>query len=355
LLPFAEISNGENYTILNGYGNWLQVSFAGRIGYVYKNYADNIHFEKMYKNIVNPHQVYTYKDMQADIQELKRTYPGLVQTKIIGHSVDGRNLYAVKLGKGSKEIFLNGSHHAREYITTNLLMEMIDEYSADYVRGLKMSGYNVRSILNRVSIWFVPMVNPDGVTLVQKGHTSAKHPQQVLKLNGGSKDFSHWKANIRGVDLNRQYPADWAHIIYSSGHPSFKNYKGTRPLTEPEVKAIYNFTLKHHFLTDVAYHTSGRLIYWDFHQKKGSAQYNLDYHVDKMVQGKTGYPLFYPGPHPSGGGYTDWTLIHEKVPGLTIEISPFVGPRPVPISHFNEIWKRNNTIGLLLAKEAANR
>src|SRR5699024_9203394 len=127
-------------------------------------------------------------------------------------SVDGRNIYAIKLGKGKTEIFMNGSHHAREWLTTNLLMEMIDVYSQAYANNSKVAGYNARQILNNASIWFVPMVNPDGVTLVQKGALSAKRPAEVIRINDGSTNFNRWKANIRGVDLNRQYPADWAHI-----------------------------------------------------------------------------------------------------------------------------------------------
>lgn len=121
-------------------------------------------------------------------------------------------------------------------------------------------------------------------------------------------------------------------------------------MTEPEVRALYNFTLKHDFKTAVAYHSSGEILYWNFHQDP--VRYKRDHNIAEMIERKTGYRLVYPGPNPSGGGYTDWFIISQKKPGFRPEISPYVGPRPVPISNFSRIWKQNDSIGLMLADEA---
>ncbi|WP_200894703.1 M14 family metallopeptidase, partial [Bacillus alveayuensis] len=345
LVPIATLLKGAVYPYYEKMGNWYKVSVLGRDGYIYGSAV-----KQVVNDLVNPNQIYTYEQMEKDINELKNAYPGLIQTQIIGQSVDGRNIYAIKLGKGNVEIFLNGAHHAREFITTNLLMEMIDTYAQAYVKGTNIGGYSAKNLLDKTSIWFVPMVNPDGVTLVQKGHTSAKNSQLVLMLNGNKKDFSAWKANIRGVDLNRQYPADWANIKYNPGKPSYKNYKGPRPLSEPEAYAIYQFTNRHNFKTAVAYHSSGEILYWNFHQD--SVRYNRDHAIAKMIKNKTGYRLVYPGPNPSGGGFTDWFISAHKKPGFTPEVSPYVGERPVPLSNFPRIWQQNYSIGLMLADEA---
>nr|WP_246384481.1 M14 family metallocarboxypeptidase [Gracilibacillus halotolerans] len=293
--------------------------------------------------------------MQQDITQLKNQYPGLISSKIIGKSVDGRNIYAVKLGRGKTEIFMNGSHHAREWLTTNLLMEMIDTYSQAYVKNTTVAGYNARQILNNASIWFVPMVNPDGVTLVQKGAFSAKRPAEVIRINGGSTNFNRWKANIRGVDLNRQYPADWAHIQLNRTSPSYMNHKGRAPLSEPETRAVYNFTNQRNFKTAVSYHSSGEVLYWNYKLRSGSSQRALSYRLAKMIGNKTGYRLVNPGSNPSGGGYTDWFIQGKKLPAFTPEISPPVGERPVPVSYFDSIWRKNQSIGLMLAEEAYKR
>ena len=303
--------------------------------------------------IVNPRQNYTYEQMERDIAALKKQYPDLIQTQVIGKSVDGRNLYAVKLGKGSKEIFLNGAHHAREHMTTNLLMHMLDEYAQSYEGNSSYHGYKTREILNKTSIWFVPMVNPDGVSLVQKGYTSAKNPTYVLMMNNFSYNFSSWKANVRGVDLNRQYPADWARIKGDPGKPGPQNYKGPKALSEPEAKAVYDFTKAHDFKTAVAYHSSGEILYWYFDQT-GSV-YNSHHSLAKQVGNITGYSLVKPVNNPSGGGFTDWFVSETKKPGLTPEISPYTYGKPVPLGNYNKIWQQNRTVGLFLANEASSR
>lgn len=348
LIPFAYIKKGELYPYVEDRGSYVKVNLGDRYGYVSK--ADVTLQYKVGKDLVNPKVVYTYNQMTQDIDEIVATYSGLAEKKVIGKSVDGRNIYAVKLGKGSTEILINASHHAREFMTTNIVMEMMDQYAQGYVKNSTIDGYSVKSILDHTSIWFVPMVNPDGVTLVQKGHKSAKNPNEVLRINNGSKDFSSWKANIRGVDLNRQYPAGWDYIVSDPGKPATQNYKGPKPLSEPESKAMYDFTNGKGFKTSVSYHSSGEIIYWHF--KQGSARTERDRKIAEMIKSKTGYSLVTPKANPSGGGFTDWFISTQLNPGFTPEISPYVGPRPVPLTSFDSIWAENKAIGIMLAEEA---
>ncbi|NIK11822.1 M14 family zinc carboxypeptidase [Alkalibacillus almallahensis] len=304
-------------------------------------------------DIINSSGEYSYSEMANDITLLENTYPDLVKTEIIGQSVDRRNLYAVKLGHGDKEIFLNGSHHAREHMTTNVLMEMMDVYAESYELNQNVDGYDVRGLLNNVSIWFVPMVNPDGVMLVQEGAYSASNPSKVIELNNGSRDFTSWKANVRGVDLNRQYPAGWENIRDNSGTPSSERYKGYKPLSEPETKALADFTNSHDFMTTVAYHSSGEIIYW--HYNNPSSTFYRDEQIASNVGTITGYEPVDPTPNPSGGGYKDWFVEDKNLPGMTIEISPYTYGEPVPLSYWPSIWNENRSVGLYLAKEALNR
>ncbi|MBM7661606.1 nicotinamide riboside kinase [Bacillus mesophilus] len=350
MVRFASLYQGKVYPIIEDIGSWLKVDLAGRIGYIAKSNVDLIYTPT---DVVNPKQEYTYEEMRRDLLLIQNIYPGLVELKTIGKSVDGRNIYAIKVGKGSTEIFFNASHHGREHITTNLVMEMIDQYTRNYALGGTFGGYNVKQILDNTSIWFVPMVNPDGVTLVQRGHTTAKNPDYVLKLNNNNLDFSSWKANIRGVDLNRQYPADWENIRNNPGVPGPQNYKGTAPLTEPEVVALYNFVLNHNFKTAVSYHSSGEILYWHFHQS--GARMERDYQIAKAISNQTGYRIVDPVSNPSGGGFTDWFISTRLQPGFTPEVSPYTYGQPVPLSNYDAIWLENRSVGLMLAKEAFER
>ncbi|WP_108668980.1 M14 family metallocarboxypeptidase [Peribacillus acanthi] len=344
----ATMPANVSYPILSRQGEWYVINYGGRVAYVHPKQAKTNFFDA-----VNSKVTYTYEQMIVDIRELQIMYPTIVKTEILGKSVDGRNLYAVKLGTGTKEVMLNGSHHAREHMTTNVLMEMLDSYALSFVKGTTYGGYNTRQVLTKTSIWFIPMLNPDGVSLVQKGHKSAKNPSYVLKINGGKTDFSAWKANIRGVDLNRQYPPNWSKVEGPKG-PAPKNFKGYKPLSEPEALALVNFTRKHSFKTTAAYHSSGEILYWYYGQK--GAQYTRDLGIANRIKLLTGYSLV-PAKvsMTSGGGFKDWFITEFKQPGFTPEIAPYVGERPVPNYYFPSVWKKNYKVGLMLASEASNR
>ena len=112
----------------------------------------------------------------------------------------------------------------------------------------------------------VHMVNPDGVNLVLNGLPSINPwNEKVIQINHGSTDFSGWKANIRGVDLNNQFPANWE---FEKGRkpkqPEPRDYPGSAPLSEPESQAMAALTRKRNFSRVLAFHTQGEVIYWGY-------------------------------------------------------------------------------------------
>ena len=116
-------------------------------------------------SIVPTNVNYNYSLMSQNLVTLNRTYPFLnVQT--VENSVLGKNIYVVKLGKGTKKVFYSASIHANEWITSVLLMKFIEDYCIAYNNNSRLYGYSVRSLFNSVSIYIMPMINPDGVDLV---------------------------------------------------------------------------------------------------------------------------------------------------------------------------------------------
>jgi g-D-glutamyl-meso-diaminopimelate peptidase len=305
---------------------------------------------------VNPNQTYTYETMTSNIKTLAQKYPGLVQYRSLGKTPYGRDIWAVKLGRGDATVLYNASHHAREWITTNIVMEMIDQYSEKYVLNGTMDGYNVAHVLNNTSIWFIPMTNPDGVTLQQKGLSafpSTAHAN-LIKMNGGSKDFKRWKSNTQGIDLNRQYPARWEEIDNNAKAPYYKDYKGKAPLQTTEAKAVTALT----YLVDPeltnSYHTAGRILYYHFNY--GSNTYEGDKTLGSTLSAMTGYRLIPPDTNlSSGGGYKDWFIQTFKRPGFTFELAPYAGETNPPISIFSEEWNRNKKAGIYMAIEGDKR
>src|SRR5690606_16708704 len=109
------------------------------------------------------------------------------------------------------------------------------------------------------------MVNPDGVDLVLNG-PPAEVREEVIKINRGSTDFTGWKANIRGVDLNNQFPAKWEFEKQRSEQsgPAPRDYLGEAPLTEPEAIAMAELANKNQFDRMLAFHTQGAEFYWGY-------------------------------------------------------------------------------------------
>lgn len=299
--------------------------------------------------IINPKNVYSYQQLTVDIDQLNERYPDLLTVDVIGKSVAERSIFSLKLGSGEQEIMINGAHHAREWLTTTLLMDMVETYCLAAATNKCIGAYPVKDILKQVTIYFIPMVNPDGVTLVQQGPKLFLNSCELTEWNENKDDFIDWKANIRGVDLNRQYPVDWEKIHHDPGKPSAMNFKGYLALSEPEVKAVYDFVKIHDFKIAVAYHSSGEEIFWKY--KSTGEQEKYAKKIADVISNKTGYQLIYPTDNPSGGGFTDWFISYFKRPSLTIEIAPLVGSRPVPLSYYDKIWNENKEVPLELAHQ----
>ncbi|MDT3426018.1 g-D-glutamyl-meso-diaminopimelate peptidase [Paenibacillus forsythiae] len=302
-------------------------------------------------DIVNPKQIYSYSVMQRDIEKLAAAYPDLVSVQTLGKTAYGRELWAVKLGRGESVLFLNGSHHAREWMTTALLMKMIDTYAGSYYLDKPIGSYDIREILDRVSIWVVPMVNPDGVTLSQQG--TAGLPKQTAALlnryNRGSNNYTRWKANMQGLDLNRQYPANWSTMRNAVNYPNYQNYRGIKPAQAPEVKMMMDFTHTIDPDITISYHSSGGIIFWHYHTL--AANLARDREIASSLARLTGYSLVRPEKNPSGGGYKDWFIQEFGRPGFTVEIGNYAGEANLPLSAFGQIWAENRQVPLYTASQ----
>jgi len=111
---------------------------------------------------------YTSDFMEMNLSALKTIYPFL-EISLIGTSVLGRNIPVVKFGTGAKEIFYCASTHANEWITTPLLMKFLENLSKSYVNGVQIFGQDPRELFSQVSLYLVPMVNPDGASFSLTG------------------------------------------------------------------------------------------------------------------------------------------------------------------------------------------
>jgi len=290
---------------------------------------------------------YTYKIMEMNINGLKARYPFL-EVGTIGQSVLGRELYYLRLGKGPRKVFYNASHHALEWINSPVLMKFAENFLNAYVNGSYIRGYDVPSIWENSSIYIVPMVNPDGVDIVING-ISEDNPyyEDIQNWNTTGKPLSQvWNANIRGVDLNRNYPANWEEAkaqepalgVYGPG-PT--RYGGPSPLSEPETQAMVEFTKQQDFKLTIAYHTQGRVIYWQYLDLTPPSSRI----IGEIFSRATGYILSDTPYEAAYAGYKDWYIQEYRRPGYTFETG--LGRNPLSIEQFNTIYNENEEVLLL--------
>lgn len=308
-------------------------------------------------NIVNPYVKYTYEQMMEESQKLAERYPDLISLDSIGSSVEGRDLLLIKLGKGDKKIILCGTHHAREYITSSYLMKMTEEYAKAYTGSGTFGKYNVRTLLNKVTLYIVPMVNPDGVNLVNNGIKTVSDPEAVSAMAMVKSTYREWKANINGVDLNRQYPAHWEEKYDNIGKPASENYKGTDAATEPEVQAMMKLSRDNDFILAASFHTKGNVIYW---ADRGTVKKIKGVEaMAKRLSSLTGFKRMPISEKPSvyGAGYENWFRLEFLRPAFCIELTPYNNTDvPHDDKKFDSlVWKNAKYIGLFLADEALKR
>ena len=203
---------------------------------------------------------------------------------VIGKSVLGRNIYSVTFNFGSKyNVIIQAAIHAREHITTSLVVEFIKDVSKNF---------EFYKQLNMPNLVFVPMINPDGVMISCHGLKSVKDEKiksKLQKINIKNENFAFFKANANAVDLNNNFDANWGSGKENVKKPAFHGYIGKWPESEPETKALVNLTKNVGPCFTISYHCKGEEIYYDFFQK--GRERKRDRKVAKLFAKETGYKI----------------------------------------------------------------
>lgn len=289
---------------------------------------------------------YGFNLMKNNIEQLVSKYSFLTYDQY-GFSEEGKPLYHLSVGEGKRKIHINASHHANEWITSVVLMNSVEMLCEMIDHKETYLGMDIAGLLKKVTYDFIPMVNPDGVEIcINKGMTS-QNPIYLHKLNEGSNNFKRWKANSRGVDLNRNYNAGFLDysMINEKSKPSYAYYQGEYPESEAETRALADLTRLQKYDMVIAYHTQGEVIYWNY--KDIVVDNGLKY--AKMFSEASGYVLDLPEPMAASGGYKDWFINVFRKPGYTIECGH--GENPISIRQVPKIVERTFPIILLASKD----
>lgn len=281
-------------------------------------------------------------------QTLLQTYPFL-RTEKLTTTAYGRPVRALILGSGGRKVLYSASHHANEWITTPVLLKFVEELAKAVQTGGEIFGVTGQTILDNATLYIVPMVNPDGVDLVTGGiQPGTLEYEAASRIADGFPEIPFpdgWKANLLGVDLNLQYPAGWLiarEIKFSEGYdrPAPRDYVGRSPLNQRESIALAEYTETVDPALVLAYHTQGKVIYWQFRDYQIPGARALGEEFARI----SGYALEEVPYESSFAGYKDWFIQNFRRPGFTIEAG--TGESPLPIEQFPEIYRDN--LGILV-------
>ena len=279
------------------------------------------------------------------IEALTKAYPFL-RSETLTTTENGRPVPTIVAGEGSRKVIYAGAFHANEWITALVLLRFLEDLAAAAEAGTSIGRTDARFLLERATVYCVPLVNPDGVDLVTGAVTKEEREQaEILAARYPRIPFPEgWKANLAGVDLNLQYPAGWEkarEIKFLQGYtrPGPRDFVGKAPLSQPESAALAGWTEFVDPQLVLAYHSQGREIYWQYggYDVPGAKE------LGKRFAALSGYTLA-EVPYNSGfAGYKDWFIERFRRPGYTIEVGK--GQNPLPVSQFSQIYREN--IGIL--------
>ena len=248
-------------------------------------------------------------EIEDFIKDIHARYPEITELKIIGKTLEGREIHAIKISDNAKSeeqepaVLYNGMHHAREVMTPEITTDIIDYLTSNYNQKAEVTKW-----VNDTEIWVIPMFNLDG-------------------NNKMWNEDSMWRKNTRnnhGVDINRNYPQGWNSCKGSSSNTGAQDYRGTAPASEPETQAMMNFVAEIKPVFNISYHSYSEIVIYPYGCKPlktptGEAVTEIGAELGKKLNYKPGtaWELLYN----ADGGDIDWMYVQQQVIPYVIEVN----------------------------------
>lgn len=150
---------------------------------------------------------------------------------VIGQSAGGQDLEMYRFGRGpTLRLIVAGIHGGYEWNTIELAEQLIAHLEK-----------NPGIVPSELTLYVLPALNPDG----------------EARAHG-----AEGRANDHGVDLNRNWPVNWQAELPWYGCWHLRPITaGPFPLSEPETKALADFTVEHVLDTMISYHSAALGIF----------------------------------------------------------------------------------------------
>jgi carboxypeptidase T len=330
----------------------------------------------------------TFQSLRNDLDKLRSdgAAKGIVDAGVrdVGTSTEGRELWALKVGKGADhKVLFTGCHHAREWISVEVpflvAKFLIETYSATPKDDKEK---RVKHLLDNRQIWFVPMVNPDGhihTTKVdrwwranRKEYVLPDTPIVAPQFGGGTRIIPVVAGSYIGVDINRNYPAsNWGQETRSrsrglttSRDPRSAQsgiWAGPSGGSEAETSAIVALIAAEQFRSSVTYHNFSQLLLFPSSAKRDPYLQYVGKGMGDLINAN-GNPYTYESGdslYPTTGDLMEFS--YEKMPGrptYTPEVRPIHdAPRStffsgLPEAEIEPTFKENLAAALALINSA---
>jgi murein tripeptide amidase MpaA len=310
---------------------------------------------------------HAYPEMVRHIKDVAAEHPDIVRVFSIGRSHQGRKLWAAEISdnvgvdEGEPEVLFDGLHHAREHLSAEMAIYVLDLLAGRYGAGGEL-GQRVTRLVDERRTWIVFMVNPDGLQYDLTGNPYRSWRRNRQPTPGSSKV---------GTDLNRNYGYKFGCCRGSSGNPAAWNYRGPRAWSAPEARAMRDFIKsrvvegRQRIRTHISFHTAGELVLWPYGYTRKDLPADmteLDLRtlraMGKAMAATNGYRAQQSSAlYPTDGDMTDWTYAKQRIFSFTFELYPPQGGSPrqwyPPDELIGRETRRNREAVLYLMGKAA--
>ena len=258
----------------------------------------------------------SYDSLMTNMLKLRNEYPHSLKLFTAGYSESGKEILMFTMGNGEKKALVIGGIHAREHITTKYLLRVIEDYCFQNEKGTGIYGnFNIKELLCEYTLYIIPCVNPDGLEIIS-GRMNANKNVRIT-------DIKEYKANLNGVDINRNFPLAWEYIVNGVNSPYTHFFKGYESGSESETKTLMTLCEENSFEFALSIHIKGNCIFWgDTFNTNFNGLYKA---FAEDIAFASGLSMTEPTLKPTdyGGGFENWFRHTYNRPGVCIELSHY--------------------------------
>lgn len=151
--------------------------------------------------------------------------------------------------------------HGNEVVGRELLIKLADYLCSEYKNGNK----DIKSLINKTRIHILPSMNPDGWDMATGG--SPDENGNEVTSSDGRKDWLLGRANLQGIDLNRDFP-DLDKVAFKSGdlgeHHLVSEESFTDHVFQPETRAVINWIMTMPFVLSANLHGGSLVVNYPY-------------------------------------------------------------------------------------------